>query len=50
MTGSYCRVVSGEGHGKRISLEEGAVTLGRGTEWALHGEACRIYFFFFNCF
>lgn len=35
----------------RTCLEEWAVTPARGTEGALHGEACRIFFvIFFYCF
>lgn len=49
--GSYCRVVVDKGT-ERDTWEEGAVTPASHTEGALHGEACRMFFFlfFFYCF
>lgn len=44
--GSYCRVVVDKGT-ERDTWEEGAVTPASHTEGALHGEACRMFFFSF---
>lgn len=47
--GSYCRVVGGEGYRERTRQnlgKRGAVTPEGRTEGALHGEACRMGFFF----
>lgn len=47
--GSYCRVIGGEGYRERTRQnlgKRGAVTPEGRTEGALHGEACRMIFFF----
>lgn len=46
-TGSYCRVVGGKGYKEEEaeSWEKEVVTPAGRTEGALHGEACRMFFF-----